>query len=92
MIHHLVTPEISYEDIVGSFNIYLNVIMCLLVWSKIGSFVLTNKNFGVYIRMLTHMLVYLLVFLIIWGSWILCCSQIFTLLFYQENEDFESVE
>ena len=66
--------------------------MCLLVWSKIGSFVLTNKNFGVYIRMLSHMFVYLLVFLIIWGSWILCCSQIFTLLFYQENDAFATVE
>jgi len=63
--------------------------MSLNVWLKIGSFFMTTRHFGVYIRMMQHMMVVILNFLIIMGAWILCAALIFTALFYQLNDQFK---
>jgi hypothetical protein len=72
-------------------NIFLNVLMALLVWLKIGSFVMITKQFGVYIRMIIMMMKVILNFFVICGAWILCSSLIFCSLFYQDNNNFRSI-
>jgi len=62
--------------------------MALLVYSKIGAYVMTTKSFGVYIRMITHMAQQIVIFLIIWGAWVICTSEIFTLLFMKKSPQF----
>jgi hypothetical protein len=37
------------------------------------------------------MIKFLLAFIIIWGAWLVCCSQIFALLFHHDNEDFKNI-
>ena len=41
----------QFSDFQKDFNVYLNSIMSLIVWMKIGSFVMITKQFGIYIRM-----------------------------------------
>lgn len=64
--------------------------MALLVWGKLGSFIMITKQFGVYIRMIFMMLKVIVNFLIIWSAFVVCCSVIFCALFYKENPDFRN--
>ena len=41
--------------------------------------------------MIAHMIRVIFVFIVIWGAWLICCSQIMTLLFFQENENFSDL-
>jgi len=65
-----------------NFYIFLNAGMALFVWAKIGSFVMTTKQFGVYIRMITHMIQILVIFIVIWGAWVVCSANIFCMMFH----------
>ncbi|CDW74832.1 UNKNOWN [Stylonychia lemnae] len=71
-----------------NFNLFTNCLIMLFVWIRISNFAIATQHFGVYIRMISNMFKTLLVFIIIWGGWIFLCSQVFTLLFYNDNEDF----
>ena len=67
-------------------NVFLNVVMALLVWLKIGSFVMTTKQFGVYIRMIIMMMLTILNFLIINVAWTLCSALIMYALFHDYSD------
>ena len=43
--------DLEFSNFQKDFNVYLNSIMSLIVWMKIGSFVMITKQFGIYIRM-----------------------------------------
>jgi len=70
------------------YKLTLNVIMALLVWLKIGSFIMITKSFGVYIWMILMMIKVIANFMIIFGAFLLCCSLIFCSFFYNENPEF----
>ena len=84
-------PLDEVKNLRNSYDLFLNSIMALLVWSKIGAFVMTTKSFGVYIRMITHMAEEIVIFLIIWGAWVICTAEIFTLLFSHKSAYFSSI-
>jgi len=62
--------------------------MALVVWLKIGSFIMVTKQFGVYIWMILMMMKVIFNFMIIYGAFLLCCSMIFCSFFYWDNKEF----
>jgi len=76
------------ENALKIYKLSLNAVMAILVWFKIGSFIMVTKSFGVYIWMIIMMIKVIFNFMIIYGAFLLCCSLIFCSFFYNENKEF----
>ena len=77
-------------DLAKPYNVFLNSVMSLVVWMKIGAFVMITRGFGVYIRMFQHMLPVIFNFLFILFMYMIAFAMIFTVLFSTESSFFAS--
>ena len=64
-------------QLIRGFNIGLYIGMTILVWLKITLYFLIAKQFGVYLRMIFHMMKLILNFVIIIAAWMMCNALIF---------------
>ena len=64
-------------------------LIVLLVWLRIVSVLITTKSLGHMIQAIYFMIKMTLNFLIIFACWLICCSGIFTAIWYDSDPDEE---
>jgi len=71
-------------------NASINSVIVFLVWIRILSVLITTKRLGHMIQAIYFMIKMTLNFLIIFACWLVCCAAIFTAIYYDTNEQYQS--